>query len=269
MPGSVKAIGFARRDEAEVGAGYAAPTCALDGDATSWSARFDGFPLWVTWAEVAPGGEFTWTGRHGDEGLYVVEGALEFGDCICPSGGAVIIESGTPARVRTPNGAIVVHFGPEDLDPPADGIHGAPAREPRGVHVVGPGGVWAVTDPGRDTRMFADSTCPHCRITLFFTGRDQEYRSSAHSHSADEILYLLRGRIDFGSYHLGPGDAVAIRGDQRYQFRSGRDGFAFLNYRRDASQQTSEGSEPQLEGGRVRGLTFVNDTRYVVAGGRG
>jgi hypothetical protein len=73
---------------------------------------------------------------------------------------------------------------------------------------------------------------------------------------------VLRGRIQFGSYELGPGDAVAIRGDQRYQFRSGPDGFAFLNYRRDASEQTTEGSQPQLEGGKARSLTFVNDSEY-------
>ena len=262
VPEHVKAIGFARRDEAEVGAGYSAPTCTLDGDGSSWSARFDRFPLWVTWAEVGAGGELTWAGHHGDEGLYVVEGALEFDGSKCPAGGAMIIESGMPARVRTPNGAVVVHFGPVDPRPPPNGIHGPPAHEPRGVHVVGPGGMWAAAEPGRDTRMFADSTCPTCRITLFLTGRNQEYRSSAHSHSADEILYLLRGQIHFGSYELGPGDAVAIRGDQRYQFRSGPDGFAFLNYRRDASEQTTEGSAPQLEGGRVRGLTFVNDSEY-------
>ena len=266
MPERVKAIAFARRDEAEKGAGYAAPTCTLGGDATSRRARFAGFPLWVAWAQVAAGGELTWAGPHGDEGLYVVAGTLEFNGRKCPAGGAVIVESGVAARVRTPGGAVVVHFGPEDPGPPADGIHGPPNPERRGVHVVGPGGVWAATEPGRDTRMFADSTCPHCRITLFLTGRDQEYRSSAHSHSADEILYLLRGQIQFGSHQLGPGDAVAIRGDQRYQFRSGRDGFAFLNYRRDASEQTTEGSEPQLEGGRVRGLTFVDDTEYLVSG---
>jgi mannose-6-phosphate isomerase-like protein (cupin superfamily) len=262
VPERVKAIGFARRDEAEVGAGYAAPTCTLDGDGSSWSARFDGFSLWVTWAEVAAGGELTWSGHHGDEGLYVVDGELEFAGSKCPTGGAVIIESGVPARVRVPNGAAVVHFGPEDPEPPANGVHGPPAPEPRGVHLVGPGGVWAATEPGRDTRMFADSTCPTCRITLFLTGRDQEYRSSAHSHSADEILYLLRGRIHFGSYQLGPGDCVAIRGGQRYQFRSGPDGFAFLNYRRDASEQTTEGAGPQLEGGKVRDLTFVDDSQY-------
>jgi hypothetical protein len=109
--------------------------------------------------------------------------------------------------------------------------------------------------------MFADSTCPTCRITLFVTGRDEPYTSSRHSHSADEVLYVLRGEVRFGSRRLGPGDAVAIEGGYKYGFRSGPDGFAFLNYRRDASEQTSDGDVARLEGGKARGLTFVNDVR--------
>jgi hypothetical protein len=173
----------------------------------------------------------------------------------------VIVEASAPACVSAPDGATLVHFGPRDPDPPVDGYYGAPAGEPRAVHVVGPGGTYAAIEPGRETRMFADSTCGTCRITLFFTGRDAEWRSAAHSHSADEILYLLRGTIHLGSYRLDPGDAVAIAGGRRYAFRSGPDGFAFLNYRRDASEQTTAGGEPLLEGGRVRGLTLVNDVR--------
>jgi len=235
--------------------GYAAPTCRLRGEARSRRAELDGFPLWMVRAELAPGAELEWEGPHGDEGLYVVDGALVTGGRTCDAGGAVIVEASAAARVG------VVHFGPRDPEPPVDGYHGAPARQPRGVHIVGPGGTYAAVEPGRATRMFADSTCQTCRITLFFTGRDAEWRSAPHSHSADEILYLLRGTIHLGSYRLDPGDAVAIAGGRRYAFRSGPDGFAFLNYRRDASEQTTAGGEPQLEGGRVRGLTLVNDVR--------
>jgi hypothetical protein len=109
--------------------------------------------------------------------------------------------------------------------------------------------------------MFADSTCPTCRITLFVTGRDEPYRSARHSHSADEVQYVTRGEVRFGSRVLRPGDAVAIAGGYRYRFQSGNAGFAFLNYRRDASEQTNDGDIPRLEGGRARGLAFVNDVR--------
>jgi|HubBroStandDraft_6_1064221.scaffolds.fasta_scaffold149401_2 quercetin dioxygenase-like cupin family protein len=255
----MKDIAIARASE--LVEGYAAPTCRLRGDGRSSIADLDGFPLWVVRADLAPGARLEWAGPHGDEGLYVMAGELETDGRTCPAGGSVIVEAGAAAVLTAPVGATVVHFGPRDPEPPGDGYYGPPSAHGHGVHVIGPGGTYADVGPGRDTRMFADSTCETCRITFFFTGRDEEWRSSAHSHSADEILYLLHGTIHLGSYRLDPGDAVAIAGGRRYAFRSGPDGFAFLNYRRDASEQTIAGKEPLLEGGRARGLTLVNDVR--------
>jgi quercetin dioxygenase-like cupin family protein len=257
----VRGIGFARREAARRIEGYAAPSCSLRGDASSSLVAFDGFGLWAVRAELSPGASLVWDARHGDEGLYVVAGELRVGDRVCPSGGAVVVEAGVVASASTAAGATVVHVGPHDAEPPRDGIHGPPAPEPRGVHVVGPRGLFAAIEPGRDTRMFADSTCPTCRITLFVSGRDGAYESVPHSHSADEIIYVLRGDVRFGSHLLEPHDAVAIEGGHRYAFRGGPDGFAFLNYRRDASEQTTAGGVPVLEGGRARGLTPVNDVR--------
>jgi hypothetical protein len=255
----MKSIGFAAA--ATLADGYAAPTCRAAGGARSSLVAFDGFGLWAVAGELDAGTTLTWAEDHGDEGVYVCRGALTLDGKVCPAGGAVIIEGQAAASVASPEGAAVVHFGPSDAAPPADGYFGPPAPPPHGAHVVGPGGVYAATEPGRDTRMFADSTCPTCRITLFVTGRDEPYTSSRHSHSADEILYVLRGEVRFGNRRLGPGDAVGIVGGYKYGFRSGPEGFAFLNYRRDASEQTTDGDVPRLEGGRARGLTFVNDVR--------
>jgi len=257
----MRGTGFAARDEASDVDGYAAPTCRLRGGASSSLVAFDGFPLWAVRAELLPGAVLEWESDHGDEGIYVASGELRVGTRICPTGGAVLIEGGAAVSVAADAPATIVHFGPHDPVPPGDGVYGPPDPAPRGVHVVGPGGTYAALEPGRDTRMFADSTCATCRITLFLTGRDGGYASPRHSHSADEILYLLRGDIRFGSRRLGPGDAVAIRGGHRYTFRSGPQGFAFLNYRRDASEQTTDGDVPRLEGGRARGLTRVDDVR--------
>jgi mannose-6-phosphate isomerase-like protein (cupin superfamily) len=255
----VKGIAFA--PSAPLADGYAAPTCTVSGGARSAAISFDGFPLWAVRGELAPGAALSWDGPHGDEGLYVLDGHLVAAGRACPAGGAVIVEGAAEASVSAPEGATVVHFGPDDARPPADGYYGPPAPPPHGVHVFGHGGVYAAIEPGRDTRMFADSTCPTCRITLFVTGRDEPYTSSRHSHSVDEILYVLRGEVRFGSRRLRPGDAVGIAGGHMYGFRGAPDGFAFLNYRRDASEQTTEGDIPRLEGGSARGLTFVNDVR--------
>jgi hypothetical protein len=128
------------------------------------------------------------------------------------------------------------------------------------VHVVGPRGTYAAIEPGRDTHYYADSTCPTCRLTLLYTSRTGEYVSETHSHSTDELIHLLWGEVRLGSQVLRPGDTLAIDADRRYGFRSGPDGFGFLNYRREASQQTiARGSEPRMEGGLVNGLAPVMD----------
>jgi hypothetical protein len=258
----VKGIAFAPLDEAAVVGGYAAPTCALvEGSASSSLARFDGFGLWALRAELGPGSTLGWDGPHGDEAVYVVDGSLACGDHLCPAGGAVVVEAGTAARVTAEDGASVLHFGPWDPAPPTHGRYGAPAQGQRRVHVVGPGGTYAAVEPGRDTRMFADSSCETCRITLFFTGRDSEYVSSRHSHSADELMVLVAGEVRFGNRRRHAGDAVGVAGGYRYGFRSGPEGFAFLNYRRDASEQTIDGDVARPEGGAAHGLTLVNDIR--------
>jgi len=257
----MRGIGFAPRDAAAVVDGHAGASCAAQGPVTSSLVAFDGFGLWAVRASLGAGATLTWEADHGDEGLYVASGEIRVGTRRCPAGGAVLIEAGVVASVTADAPADVVHVGPHDPEPPTGGIHGPPDPGPRSVHVVGPGGTYAATEPGRDTRMFADSTCPTCRITLFVTARDGDYASSRHSHSADELLYVLRGEIHVGSHRVAAGDAVAIRAGHRYSFRGDPDGFALLNYRRDASEQTTDGDIPRLEGGRARGLTPIDDLR--------
>jgi quercetin dioxygenase-like cupin family protein len=263
----MRAIQFARLADAEVVAGRSGATATAAGDVTSRRLRIEDFPLWAYRTELAPGATLTWDGPHGDEGLYVLSGALEVDGRECPTGGAVLVEAGVPAIVSTRGGAEVVHVGPADPEPPTDGAYGPPADGPRIVHVIGPGGTFATVEGTRETRMFADATCDTCRIMLFVTGRTGTNRSPRHSHSVDEVLVVLRGTLTFGSYRLEPGDAVAIAGGQPYAFRGdgagpeGVDGYQFLNYRRDVSEMTSGDGPPMLEGGAVRNMTPVGDVR--------
>lgn len=257
----MRGIEFRHLGGEDVSDGYAAPGCRLEGQARSVLAAPTDFPLWVVRAELTAGSHLHWEKPHGDEGLYAIDGDLWVDGRTCPAGGVVVVESGARATVRTTGGACLLHFGPHDHMAPTTGWYGPPTPGPRGVHVVGPGGLYATHEPGRDTRMFADSSCATCRITLFLTGRDSEYVSAPHSHSADEILYLLTGEVRFGSHRLGPGDAAFVEGGRRYAFRSAPQGFAFLNYRRDASMQTVVGDVARLEGGQARGLDRVWDVR--------
>jgi hypothetical protein len=131
---------------------------------------------------------------------------------------------------------------------------GAPA-----VHVIGPRGVYEAIEPGRETRFFADATCPGCRLWLLYTARSFDYVSAVHSHAQDELIHVLRGEISIGSLRAGPGTTVFIAADQPYGFRGAAGGFAFLNYRRAPSRMTIRRTGQQIvENGAATGMTRVS-----------
>jgi quercetin dioxygenase-like cupin family protein len=226
----------------------------------------EGISLWLCEVAMPTGGELRWQQEHGDEALYVLEGALDVcGDGAprsVPAGGAVIVESAVPSHVAARGPVRFLHMGPRETSPPTNGPLGPADLAGHSVHAVGPRGVFALTEPGRDTRFFADSSCPTCRITLMQTGRSERYHSIAHSHSQDELIHLLAGEITVGREILGPGDTLYVEADRRYTFSSGDAGFSFLNYRRDASMHSVvRGGEPVLEGGAAHGFPYVGDIR--------
>jgi hypothetical protein len=201
----------------------------------------DGFPLRLELVEL---GELTCEG--GEEAIYVLDGAVEVDGRTCPAGGAVIVEGAARPMLTGP--ATVVRFS---------------AVEPQGtgtdVHVVGPGGTWASIGEGRDSRYFADSTCEGCDLNLFWTGRDHEYVSAPHSHSADELIHVVVGEVHVGRRVLGPGSTIAVAKDQRYGFRS-PGGFGFLNYRPHVATHTRDGVVME-EGPIAHGFDRVMDLR--------
>lgn len=240
----------------------AASTVIAEGGITGRLLSANDFPLWLVVSDIEPGALLRWGEGHGDEAVFVLEGELETDDGRrCPVNGTVVVESDASAAVVAREASRVVHMGPRDPTVPTDGLNGPPEGDGHGVHVVGPGGTYAVTDEERDTHYYADSTCPTCRLTLLYTSRSSAYRSDPHSHSQDELIYVLRGELRIGDRRIGPGSTLAIARDHRYGFRT--DGpFAFINYRRDASEQTVARDEaPRMEGGLVNGLEPVMDLR--------
>src|SRR5947207_288339 len=87
-------------------------------------------------------------------------------------------------------------------------------------------------------RWFADAGCETCRLNLFEVTRNHKRAGRPHSHSADEIIFLVDGTIELGAYHLQPGTALCIPGGVRYAEGSGPDGAVFINYRRETSDRT-------------------------------
>jgi hypothetical protein len=210
----------------------------------------DGFPLWLTRAELGRGDSFCWAGPHHDLGIYVVSGEVDVDGRTCPAGGAVIIEADVAATVSSAKGASIINVG----------SHDAPRHSGSQVHIVGPGGMWASVGDGRETRYFADSQCETCAITLFVTGRDHKHVSPIHSHSSDELIHVLSGSITVGRRVAGPGSTLAVAAGQRYGFKS--DGFSFLNYRPGPAVMTVDRDAPPIEeGGQAHGFDAVMDIR--------
>ena len=109
---------------------------------------------------------------------------------------------------------------------------------------------------------FADSTCDTCRCALLLVENDHEMKAPSHHHSVDEIIFLVRGAIRMGSYEFGAGTALSIPGNARYSFTGLAGGHAFLNFRRDVSNQTNgRDEEPMLETAFARGGELVDDVR--------
>jgi hypothetical protein len=243
--------------------GYAAPRAAT-GVERSRRVSPDGYPLWMVVADLADGGELRWDRNHGDDGVHVLSGALDVDGHRCPTGGALIVESGVPAVARAVGPTTVVHCGPYDAEPPAGGLYGAPAAQGHTVHVVGDGGWFRSGDRERVVATwFADSTCPTCRISFFHVWRGEGgVRDRSHTHTQDELIFVVGGSIVIAGVEHGPGSCLAIPANLRYSLTSGPDGNAFLNYRRDVSVQGYAPGEPtELEGALARGGALVGDFR--------
>lgn len=252
----VKGLSICRYADAPTTVGHPVAGHTADG-AAGRALHPAGYSLWMVELDLPRGGTIGLPEAHGDEIVYVKAGSVTVAGQTCRAGGAVIVESDAHPEVAADEGAIVLHMGSATPGVPDDGLNGPISRAPDQVHVVGPDGWLALATPGRLSKYFADSTCAGCRATLLYTSRDDAYVSPAHSHSVDELIHVVGGEIRLGAHRLGPGDTLAVGADQRYGFRADT-GFAFLNYRRDASRQTIvQADAPLMEGGLINGFQPV------------
>lgn len=249
--------------EAEIADGYGAARRATG---VEWSRRVspEGYSIWLVVSRLGDGAELHWEGPHSDDAVYVVSGELDIDGRRCPRDGALIVESGASCTARAVGPTVVVHAGSVADEAPADGLYGAPDPDGHDVHLVGDRGWYASGEREKvSVRWFADATCPTCRIQMFHVARtDGGVKDLPHTHSQDELIYVLGGSIVMGSYEFGPDTCLAIPARLRYSVTSGAEGMSFLNVRRDVSVQ-SYGSvkEPELEAALARGGVLVGDFR--------
>ena len=248
--------------EVEATARYPVTTVEVAGSLAARPVSPDGASLWLIAADLAAGTKLRWGTEHGDEAVYVRSGSLAVDGRVCPVDGAMVVEAGVAASAIAESDTSILHMGPADATPPTDGLRGPAESDGRSVRIVGPGGVWATVDESQRTRFFSDASAPTNRLWLLASDRPQYFESSAHSHSQDELIHVLRGEIRVGRRMVGVGDTLWVAAARRYKLYSGDDGVHFINYRRDASVMTSPKYDgPLLEAGEPTNMTWVNDTR--------
>lgn len=207
-------------------------------------------PLTLVVSWLGAGGWVEWPASHGEEAVYVLDGAVSVDGRTVPAGGAVVLHAEEPCRLEGP--ARLAHFS---AAAPSSGRVG-------GRHLVGPGGRSRSGSPsGSQATWFADSTCDGCDLALFRVERDTPgNRGRSHSHSADEILLVVEGGIRLGAHDVPTDHAVFVPAGTRYAVTCGPVKHAFLNYRPTASIQRYDGSDEALpENGLGRGGEPVGD----------
>src|SRR5581483_5439343 len=188
----------------------------------------------------------------GEEALYLLEGSAQVDGRPCPLGGAVVVESGATATLVAESPLRAAHFGTRA----GPGLGGCT------VHVFGPRGQWLSGRlEGVNATWFTDSTCATCRAAFFVVDSPDRFRGPSHSHSQDEVIYLVGGGVRMGAHRYGAGTALSVPANVRYAFDGLEGGHRFLNFRADVSYQTNAGAAPLLETAAAREGVYVGDLR--------
>ena len=198
-------------------------------------------PLMVWQHELAPGAALQLDRPAFGHIFYVRDGSIEAEGTTLAEGGAVISEHLCTTALRAgPEGAVVLDFHAPDS------CRHKPSKAGGHVHVVGEEGILR-TGNFKDTNLkdeagytgilWADSDCPTCELWLHKSSLvgPVPQEGSLHSHSADEIIFILEGAMLMGQRRITPGTALAIDGDTRYRLGVPEEGLAFLNFRSHGS----------------------------------
>ena len=184
-------------------------------------------PIMLWQHTMAPHGEIHWRQPPMGHVAYVWDGVADVnGTPVCRDG-VVIIEHGAEAVLRTTtSSATVLHF-----HRPAN-LSAETSRAGGHVHVVNGNNAPQYRSSASTGYLFATSSCPTCELwfhkNVFPSGSPG---AGLHSHSEDEIIFVLDGTMTLGRRKLSRGTALAIDATTVYRFGVGDDGLTFINFR--------------------------------------
>ena len=200
-----------------------------------------GDPIHLHLHKMEPGATLTLEGNPTDRLAYVWEGEVTAGGETLDKRSSLIVEHGSSTSITASKaGATVLEFNMRErpANPrPGGHVHLLPNRIVPRAEKLGETG----TAGGA---LHADAHCPTCEIWLHendFYNADHE--TVLHSHSEDEVIFVRDGAIKLGNRLYGPGTALAIGADVKYEFWTGPDGMSFVNFRgASPTYTTADGS---------------------------
>jgi hypothetical protein len=168
--------------------------------------------------------------------LYVWKGAVEAGGRELAAGSSLIVEHGAALDIRgAHDDSMLLAFSPARAAARrlAGGhVHLLPNEYvPRVARLAGTQGVGGA--------MHANAECPTCEVWLHENSLDpvemkpgdDTSEKGVHSHSEDEVIFVIEGQMLLGSRLCGPGTALAIAAETLYSFGVGPGGLTFINFR--------------------------------------
>jgi hypothetical protein len=163
---------------------------------------------------------------------YVWQGSVVAGGIPLECGSSLIVEQGAELDLAptSPAATLLLFAGTVDPLPGGGQVHLLPASQAPRCNALGGvarlGGV-----------MHADADLSSCSLWLHENHFPPESagaaddEASVHSHSEDEIIFVIGGEIRLGAKLYGPGTALAIAANTLYSFSGGPQGLAFINFR--------------------------------------
>ncbi|RYE40126.1 MAG: hypothetical protein EOP21_09865, partial [Hyphomicrobiales bacterium] len=192
------------------------------------------FPLRCHEIRLAAGEDVTVGPVDGESIGYIWHGDAMAGGHRLPGGSSFVVERGEQLVISGESDRCDILLFAASETPQT-------ARAGGHVHILPSASVPrnnALTPSGVSGGMHADSQCPTCSVWLHENGfpgmqaaTPEEQSVAVHSHSEDEIIFVVSGEIRLGRKLYPEGTAIAIAADTLYSFTAGPEGMRFINFR--------------------------------------
>lgn len=217
-------------------------------------------PLHLHLYEVASGASLCLEAGSAELAVFVWKGAADAGGTRLGKQASAVIEPGASLElVGCKDGASLLVFNQkegEGASPGTGRVLLLPSeRVPRTFAMGGNQGIGGA--------LHADAHEPTPNVWLHenaFAMADKE--TVLHSHSEDEVIFVLAGGIRLGNRLYPEGTALAIAADTRYGFHSGPEGLGFVNFRVSSPTYTSADGSMVLDEAQLW-LNAVGKPEYV------